>query len=150
MYPSYLFIVVNFVLSVAAFPGVLTNTAPTLLGPIYLPTANSSLLELSDAASKTHDAIVEAILNGASEYGSVDNQTTSFSVTVFSALTNDTLFEYHFEAPQLNGSYTKGNLTENTIYRTGSLGKLLTMFVFLVDIGDSVFLDPVTKYLVSF
>lgn len=147
---SYFLIGTSFALSVAAFPGVLSNTAPTFIGPIYLPTTKSPSQELSNASSETYDAIIEAIKTGASEYGAVDNQTTSFSVAVFSATTNDTLFEYHFKAPQLNGSYTKGNLTENTIYRTGSLGKLFVMFAFLVDIGDSVFLNPIGKYIVSF
>jgi hypothetical protein len=143
----YLFMGATFALSVAAFPGVLSNTAPTLIGPIYLP--DSSSQALSGASSESYDAITEAIKTGASEYGPVDNQTTSFSIAVFSAATNETLFEYNFEAPQLNGSLTKGKLTENTVYRTGSLGKLFIMFLFLADIGDSVFLDSVTKYLVS-
>jgi hypothetical protein len=143
----YLFMGATFALSVAAFPGVLSNTAPTLIGPIYLP--DSSSQALSSANSESYDAITEAIKAGASQYGPVDNQTTSFSIAVFSAATNETLFEYNFEAPQLNGSLTKGKLTENTIYRTGSLGKLFIMFLFLADIGDNVFLDSVTKYLVS-
>jgi hypothetical protein len=148
MYINYYFFMgVTFALSVAAFPGVLSNTAPTLIGPIYLP--DSSSQALSSANSESYDAITEAIKAGASEYGPVDNQTTSFSIAVFSAATNETLFEYNFEAPQLNGSLTKEKLTENTIYRTGSLGKLFVMFLFLADIGDSVFLDSVTKYLVS-
>lgn len=138
-----------FALSVKAFPGVLTNTAPTLIGPIYLPPANSSSQEFSDAKTEASNAITEALEAGFSQYGFVDAQTTSFSVAVFSATTNDTLFEYNFEAPGLNGSLTRGNLTENTIYRTGSLGKLFVVYAFLVDIGDGVFLDSVTKYLVS-
>jgi hypothetical protein len=147
MHINYLFMGATFALSVAAFPGVLSNTAPTLIGPIYL--SDSSSQALSGASSESYDAITEAVKTGASEYGPVDNQTTSFSIAVFSATTNETLFEYNFEAPQLNGSLSKGKLTENTIYRTGSLGKLFVMFLFLADIGDSVFLDSVTKYLVS-
>ncbi|KAE9373918.1 putative penicillin-binding protein [Stipitochalara longipes BDJ] len=122
------------------------RTAPTLLGPIYLPPTNSSWQALSDASIQAQNAILQALQLGLSDYGPIDNQTTSFSASVFSATTNETLFEYHFEAPGLNGSYTKGNLTENTIYRTGSLGKLFMVYLFLVDIGEGVFLDPVTDY----
>jgi hypothetical protein len=147
---SYFLIVLSFALSVAAFPGVLSNTAPTLIGPVYLPATNSSSQAFLDASSAAYDAINAAINTGISQYGPVDNQTTSFSVAVYSATTNDTLFEYHFAAPQLNGSLTKGKLTDNTIYRTGSLGKLFMMYAFLVDIGDGVFLDSVVEYLVSF
>lgn len=150
MHTTSLLLGATVALSVAAFPGVLSNTAPTLIGPIYVPASDSSSQALKDASSAAHDAILAAINTGESEYGPIDNQTTSFSVAVFSATDNSTLFEYHFEAPQLKGSYTKGSLTENTIYRTGSLGKLFVMFAFLADIGDSVFLDPVTKYIVSF
>lgn len=149
MHVNKILIGAGFALSVAAFPGVLTNTAPTLIGPIYVPATNTSSQAFLDASSAAYDAITQAINTGLSNYGPVDNQTTSFSAQVFSAITNETLFEYHFAAPQLNGSLTKGSLTENTIYRTGSLGKLFMMYVFLVDIGDSVFLDSVVKYIVS-
>lgn len=146
---SHFFIGASFALSVAAFPGVLTNTAPTLAGPIYVTAGNTKSQAFLDASSGSLAAILDGIKTGLTEYGPIDNQTTSFSVAVFSATTNDTLFEYHFEAPQLKGSLSKGKLTDDTIYRTGSMGKLFVMFAFLVDIGDSVFLDPVTKYIVS-
>ncbi|EXJ89929.1 hypothetical protein A1O3_02996 [Capronia epimyces CBS 606.96] len=147
MLADYFFIGASLALSVAAFPGVLNNTAPTWIGPIYVPATNTSSQLFLDASAAAYAAVTDAINTGVSQYGSVDNQTTSFSVAVFSAVTNETLFEYHFAAPGLNGSLTKGNLSENTIYRTGSLGKLFVTYAFLVDIGDGVFLDPVTKYL---
>lgn len=150
MLVKYFSVWASSILSVAAASWGPTSTAPTLIGPIYVPSSNSSSQGFLNAASEAYAAITEAINTGISEYGALDNLTTSFSVAVFSATTNDTLFEYHFEAPKLAGSYTKGRLTESTIYRSGSLGKLLFMYNFLVDIGDGVFLDPVTKYIVSF
>lgn len=149
MHLHQIFVAASFALSLTAFPGVLTNTAPTLAGPIYVNAANTKSQEFLDASSESLAAILEGIKTGLTEYGPIDNETTSFSVAVFSATTNETLFEYHFEAPQLNGSLSKSKLTDETIYRSGSMGKLLVMFAFLVDIGDSVFLDPVTKYIVS-
>ncbi len=121
----------------------------TLLGPIYQPAANNSLQPWIDARKQATDALNQIVAIGNSTYGALDNQGTSFSASVFSLTSDEPLFEFHFEAPTLNGSYTKGKLTENTIYRTGSLGKLLTIYTWLVDIGDSVYLDPITKYVVS-
>lgn len=120
-----------------------------LLGPIYAPATNNSLQPWIEAAKQATDAINDIIATGNSTYGPLDNQGTSFSASVFSLTSDEPLFEFHFEAPTLNGSYTKGKLSENTIYRTGSLGKLLTVYTWLVDIGDSVYLDPITKYVVS-
>lgn len=125
------------------------QTALTLLGPVYQATTNSTWPQYANAVSQAHDALHQAIATGASAYGAIDNQSTSFSIAVFSATDNSTILDFHFEAPQLNGSYTAGELTDNTIYRTGSIGKLLTIYALLVDIGDSVFLDPITRYVVS-
>lgn len=98
---------------------------------------------------KRRIALLQVIQTGNNTYGAFDNQGTSFSASVFSLVSDEPLFEFHFEAPTLEGSYTKGKLTEDTIYRTGSLGKLLTIYTWLVDIGDSIYMDPITKYVVS-
>ena len=120
-----------------------------LLGPIYQPATTNSLQAWTDAAQQATDAINQILATGNSTYGALDNQGTSFSASVFSLTSDEPLFEFHFEAPTLNGSYTKGKLTENTIYRTGSLGKLLVIYTWLIDIGEGVYLDPITKYVVS-
>jgi hypothetical protein len=120
-----------------------------LIGPIYPPATDNSLQAWADAKQQATDAINQVIATGNNSYGPFDNQGTSFSASVFSLTSDKPLFEFHFEAPTLNGSYTKGKLTENTIYRTGSLGKLMTVYTWLVDIGDEVFLDPITKYIVG-
>lgn len=119
------------------------------LGPVYQPAANHSYQAFATAKQQATDAINQLIATGNNTYGAFDNQGTSFSASVFDLTSNEYLFEFHFEAPGLNGSYTKGKLSENTIYRTGSLGKLLTIYNWLVDIGDEVYLDPITKYVVS-
>jgi hypothetical protein len=145
---SYLTWAVLIVSALADNP-LLPRTGPALTGAAYLPAADVSLFGFSDAIRKARAAIDQSIQTGQSTYGPIDNLETSFSISVFSAETNDTIFDYHFEAPHLNGSCTKGSLTDDTIYRTGSLGKLMTVYAFLVEIGDGVFLDSVTKYIVS-
>jgi len=119
-------------------------------GPIYQVAKNSSFKAFEDAAAKATEAINKIIATGNSSFGPFDSETTSFSLSVFNAFDDKPLYEFHFEAPGLNGSYTKGKLSEDTIYRSGSLGKLMTVYTFLVDIGDDIFTDPVTKYIVSY
>jgi len=143
------FIVTSLAIAVHSVKNFPPENALTLLGPVYQATTNSSWPQYANAASQAHDALSKAIATGMSAYGAIDNQSTSFSISVFSATDNSTIFYFHFEAPGLNGSYTRGKLTDDTIYRTGSIGKLLTIYTWLVDIGDSVFLDPITKYVVS-
>lgn len=133
----------------AMTPQTFAKTDLALLGPVYQPAANSSYQAFADARAQADAALKQAIATGNTTYGPFDNQGTSFSASVFSLASNEPLYEFHFEAPQLNGSLTKGNLTEDTIYRTGSLGKLMTIYTWLVDVGDSIYLDPITKYVVS-
>ncbi|KAH8812245.1 putative penicillin-binding protein [Xylogone sp. PMI_703] len=118
----------------------------SLLGRIYLPAANHSFQAWDDAIAQATAALNQIIQTGNSDYGPIDNQATSFSASVFDTTTKAPLFDFHFEAPQLNGSYTKGKLTDSTIYRIGSLGKLLVVYAWMVDIGDSCFTEPITKY----
>ncbi|KIW11614.1 hypothetical protein PV08_10916 [Exophiala spinifera] len=140
----------NILLSTGFVLGALSQTNQKIdlaaLGPIYQPAANHSYQAFATARRQATDAINELIATGNNTYGVFDNQGTSFSASVFDLTSDEYLFEFHFEAPGLNGSYTKGKLSENTIYRTGSLGKLLTIYNWLVDIGDGVYLDPITKY----
>ncbi|KAK5050904.1 hypothetical protein LTR84_003463 [Exophiala bonariae] len=141
----------KFIWALIAVATIIAAQAPkidlALLGPIYQPAANSSFKAFDDARAQATEAIKQIISSGNSTYGPFDQDTTSFSVSVFSKNDDALLFEFHYEASELNGSYTKGSLTENTIYRTGSLGKLMTVYTWLVNIGDSVFSDPITKYI---
>ncbi|KAH8703424.1 putative penicillin-binding protein [Talaromyces proteolyticus] len=118
----------------------------SLLGPIYLPSANRSFEAWDNAVIQATATLNVIIQTGNSTYGPFDNLGTSFSASVFDLGNNEPLFDFHFEAPQLNGSCTRGKLTDDTIYRTGSLGKLLVMYAWMIDIGDSIFTEPITKY----
>lgn len=149
MYSPKIVLWTDLFLSASASITLLPTIDQALIGPVYLPPANVSFQAFSEASSNLRESINKAIQTGNSSFGPVDTQTTSFSASIFSAASNETLFDFHFEAPQLKGSYTKGRLTDATVYRTGSLGKLLTIYAFLVDIGDRVYLDPITKYVVS-
>lgn len=143
-----LFLWGSFALSASA-AGSLPKLDLAVLGPVYQPAANSSFQAFADAEFQATEALNQMIASGNSTYGPFDNQGTSFSVSVFTVTSDEPLYEFHFEAPELNGSYTKGELSENTIYRTGSLGKLMTVYTWLVDIGDWIYTEPISNYVVS-
>lgn len=128
---------------------ILPSPDLALHGPIYLPATNGSSQAFVNAKAEAKSAIEGIIAAGNSSFGLFDNLTTSFSLSVFRLADDEPLFEYHFDAPGLNGSLTRSKLTEDTIYRAGSIGKLMTVYTFLVDVGDAIFTQPVTKYLVS-
>jgi hypothetical protein len=117
-------------------------------GNIYLPLTNFSNSIIEEARQNVTNQIEQAIAAGDSKYGPITDD-TSFSATVFSLKTGEAIFGYHYEAPKLGKeSYTKGKLSDSTIYRTGSIGKLLTMYTWLVDLGDWMYYDPITKFVV--
>ena len=136
------------VLSASAGRG-LPPTDLSVLGPVYMPAAHFNFPAFITAKKQVIAEIEASLSNGNSIYGPTDNQTTSFSVQVFGVQSDEPLLDYHFEAPGLVGSTTKRPLSENTVYRAGSLGKLMTIYVWMVDIGDKVFLDPITNYVVG-
>lgn len=126
------------------------NTDMAALGNIYLPVSEYTSRIFDAARQNLTNLIEDAIATGDSKYGPMFNN-TAFSASVFSLVTGEPIFEYHYEAPILGkGSYTKGKLSEDTIYRTGSLGKLLLVYTWLANLGDSAWSDPITKYIPEF
>ncbi|KAI0427892.1 beta-lactamase/transpeptidase-like protein [Xylaria sp. FL1042] len=112
----------------AAFPKP-TNLATS-------PTIQAALSNLT-AAFEAYDETPENNPNG-----------TSWSLQVFSASSDEPLWEHYHTAKNLldqeEGNFTVG---PDTIYRLGSLTKIFTMLTFLAEAGDTRWNDPVTKYL---
>ncbi|ORX99283.1 beta-lactamase/transpeptidase-like protein [Clohesyomyces aquaticus] len=119
-----------------------TNANCPLLGPVFSPASSPSLSKAVQNASSNFAGVLKEAFSS----GLLDNQTTSFSISVFSASDNSTLYTHHFSAPALNGSLPGGQLDENTIYRLGSLSKVLTVYGILAKNGDIDFSEPITKY----
>ncbi|KAI0102500.1 beta-lactamase/transpeptidase-like protein [Nemania sp. FL0031] len=74
--------------------------------------------------------------------------TTSWSLQIFSASSDEPLWEHYHTAQNLLGEDGSGNVTvgPDTIYRLGSLTKIFTILTFLAEAGDTYWNDPVTKY----
>ncbi|KAI9730919.1 MAG: hypothetical protein M1818_007993 [Claussenomyces sp. TS43310] len=126
--------------------GQVTTNCP-LLGPVFPAPTDSATASAVRKAQAEFSGYLDGLLrSGRTEYGSLDNETTSFSIGIFSAHDNSSLFSYHYEAPRLNGSLTSGRLDDDTMYRVGSLTKLFTVYTLLAEVGDVSLDDPVTKY----
>lgn len=72
---------------------------------------------------------------------------TSFSLQLYSLHDAQPLLTFHHTAPSLAAS--KEGVTKvdsDTVYRLASVSKALTVYIYLLAIGDSSFNDPITKY----
>jgi len=113
-----------------------------LLGSVFPAASNPENTDVVKAAQKAFpDLISEAFSSG-----HLDNS-TSFSINIFSASNNESLFAYHYNAPALNGTATTGEINDDTIYRIGSVSKLLTVYTWLQRLGDLDFNQPITKFI---
>jgi len=66
---------------------------------------------------------------------------------IFSLRESQPLFTYHFSAPEFENA-TEGvrQVNSSTVYRLGSMSKLLSVYNFLIAAGDVHFNQPITKY----
>ncbi|KAL5344873.1 hypothetical protein ACLOAV_010270 [Pseudogymnoascus australis] len=120
-----------------------------LIGPdVPIPRALSSTSALKDGIVSIKKAIADAISTGVTSYGDMDASATSFSLEIYSLHEEEPLFTYHYDAPGLANS-TDGvkKIDSDSIYRLGSISKLLTVYTFLAAVGDVSFNEPVTKYI---
>jgi CubicO group peptidase (beta-lactamase class C family) len=115
---------------------------PDVPAPISLST--SSTIRLATSSLKKS---LDAALQSSTAFGELDAQNTSFSVDFYSIHDTTSLFSYHHSAPGL--AKTKQGVStvdSDTIYRIGSVSKLITMYLYLIEAGDTSFNDPITRY----
>lgn len=135
----------------------LALATPLLAPALAIPTAECPLLgpmfpydfdilkspSMQNAISSFPKAIESLFTTGA-----VHRAQTTFSIDVFSTVTNQSIYQYHHAAPGLNGTLSSGRLNDETIFRIGSVSKLFTAYSILASHGSLDILDhPVTKYL---
>jgi CubicO group peptidase (beta-lactamase class C family) len=124
----------------------LTNCV--LLGPIYPPLPNAASSQIiQQTQSQFLQSMNQIASTGQTPLVPIDVANTSFSVGVFSADSDNFLFEFHHEAPLLNGSLSGGVLDSNTLYRIGSITKLLTVYALLAKIRRDHWDEPVTNFI---
>jgi CubicO group peptidase (beta-lactamase class C family) len=122
----------------------------SLLGPVYPLPADLSSSKAIQTAQKTFSSLLaQAVQNGTTAWGPFDSVNTSISVAVFSTQSQKLLAEFHHvgAAPGSKTHLTGGKLDGDTLYRTGSVAKLLSVYTFLTKLGTTYWSEPVTKYI---
>ncbi len=102
-----------------------------ILGPTY-PEVLDPISSGVFAAAKAsfNDEITKALASGQLDNG------TAFSIQVFSRNSDKLLFDYH-HGPSVG---------PDTLYRIGSISKVMTVYTTLAELGDKYWTEPVTKY----
>ena len=135
-YLSFLFLAVS--------RGLPTEECP-ILGPTFPSNFDVSDTSAFRDAASAFPGIVESLFSS----GAVNRTHSSFTIDVFSASTNRSIYRYQHAAPALNGTLNAGVLDDGTIFRIGSVAKLYTAYAILAHAGMDVLDQPVTKYLPS-
>ncbi|KAF9882502.1 beta-lactamase [Colletotrichum karsti] len=116
-----------------------------LIGPSFLSNFDPTDSQYIRNASESFPAVIDALF----ESGALNKTDLElvFSVDVFSAATNKSLYSYYHVGEEGKKGLTKGNLDDETVQRTGSVSKLFTAYALIAAAGIEVFSHPVTRYI---
>ncbi|KAJ5306780.1 hypothetical protein PENANT_c003G08796 [Penicillium antarcticum] len=119
-----------------------TDEVP-LIGPSFISNFDpSGSLAIRNARSE-----LPGLINNLFQSNVLNRTDLAFSIDIFSAATNDSLYRYTHVGEDMKETLTAGTLNDKTISRTGSVTKLFTVYAILVKAGIGCFSDPITKYL---
>ncbi|KAJ9149231.1 Beta-lactamase [Pleurostoma richardsiae] len=122
-----------------------------LLRAYYPAPSINKTSDVIQAASQQFAALFDGLIQtgGSDDFGSITPNTTSFSVVLFSgavdAVDDPIFFEYHHTAPVSEDS--NGNVTLDTVFPLGTLTQLFTVYSWLIEMGDTEWESPITKFL---
>lgn len=111
-----------------------------LWGPIY-PSPTNVLK--SPIVTKAIDNLTQS-LDAALSTGTLGAANASFHLEVFS--TDQLLLNCSYAAPQIKDTLTAGVLNRDTIFRIGSVSKLVAVYTLLAATGMEYINDPVTRW----
>ncbi|EXK26179.1 hypothetical protein FOMG_17222 [Fusarium oxysporum f. sp. melonis 26406] len=94
--------------------------------------------------SSIRSSPLNATFNELDRNGTLEGFNTTFYIQAFSA--SDTLFQHGYVPPSMKGFLISGSLNEDTVFRVGSVSKLLTVYTLLAEVGMKRMNDPVTKW----
>ncbi|KAL2833873.1 beta-lactamase/transpeptidase-like protein [Aspergillus cavernicola] len=107
---------------------------------------SAALDEASTSFVNTLNSIMQPPANP--QAPAIDPNLVSFTVQVYSARDPKPLFEYYHTATSArNNTIGVNKVDENTVFRTGSISKLYTVLLLLIEKGDALFHEPVVKYI---
>ncbi|RTE82386.1 hypothetical protein BHE90_003103 [Fusarium euwallaceae] len=121
---------------------VATDNVP-LLGPAFASNFDISKSKAIEDAKAKFPALIEELF----ESKTLDKDGLIFSLDVFSASTNSSIYSYKHVGKSQEKALTAGNLSDTTITRTGSVSKLFTAYAIIAKGGMEVFSHPVTRYI---
>lgn len=119
------------------------------LGPDFpKPQGLSTSTVMQSAFSNLTATLAAAVSAEQSDYGDFKANTNSWSIQVFDTQSSAPLYENHHTQPNLPSLNSSGVsvVDGDTVFRLGSLTKLLSILTFLAIDGDVNFNEPVTKY----
>ena len=99
----------------------------------------------TEPAFQTATKSLESKLNAA--LGSLPYNETTFSIGMFSTSDEGLVYQYHHTDPTVTHSKLGTNKVDaNSIYRVGSMTKLLTVYSFLINQGGRLWTSPITDF----
>lgn len=125
--------------------------ASFLLGPVYPPPTGlltSGVIE--SWSSSLAQSLTQVLQSGHSDFGDFEANTSSISITILSTEDDEDspFFDFHHASPFLNHSAgDTTHTTKNSIYRIGSISKLLTTYTLLVGYGWEIWEHSITQYI---
>lgn len=123
-------------------------------GQLFPPPAGAATAPAILAAELALRALLDAAVQqpGEGVLANVDVNGTFFSVAVFSAAEDDgegasPFFDYHYAVPGMENATGGRELDNESVYRIGSVSKLLTVYALLAERGDRDFGTPITEFM---
>ncbi|KAE8154348.1 beta-lactamase/transpeptidase-like protein [Aspergillus avenaceus] len=134
--------------SLSLLQSALAFTPCPLLGPGFPAfSLDTNSTTISSALKELTGSLDKLYTKGNGSHGEVTPNTTSFSLSLFStnkgsAADRPVFYDYHYTAPS-----AKSAVDKDSVYRVGGLTQIFTVWSLLIEVGDGIFNDPVTKYL---
>lgn len=135
-------IVIPTLSSILTFANAIPTENCPNLGPAFPHDFDLKASKPFQSAVAAFPEVIETLFST----GSISQNNSTFSIDVFSTATNESVYSYHHVAPGNNGTLTAGELSDETIYRIGSVSKLYTAYAILATAGIKVLDQPVTDY----
>lgn len=121
-----------------------------LLGPVYpLPADYERSKAIQAAQSDWAHALNESFQQYKTVWGPVNSENTSISIGVFSTQSDHLLAEFHHvpTRPELRSHLTGGKLDGDSLYRIGSVTKLLSVYTALSKLRNEHWSQPIIDFI---
>ncbi|KAF2187150.1 beta-lactamase/transpeptidase-like protein [Zopfia rhizophila CBS 207.26] len=120
-----------------------------IYGPVYPPPKNVKSSNLiKDALQNLTESLNAGFATGNSSHGPVVSSGAN-AIQIFSLDDEDDkpLFEYYHDGTTLSNSTGVRKVDGDSIFLIGSVSKLVTVYMFLAELGDGYWDDPVSKHI---